>query len=102
MANIFRPGSWLKGTPIPNTESQGTAHSSSKTRAVTTSEPKDRVAVSAEGVSLTTRSGSVQDQIGVRAYFKWLQAGQPQGNDSQFWLEAEREILEEMQTGKRD
>jgi hypothetical protein len=34
---------------------------------------------------------SRQDQIRVSAYYKWLQAGGPDGRQLDFWCEAERE-----------
>ena len=37
---------------------------------------------------------SVED-IRVRAYRKWEAAGQPVGDGVQFWLEAERELIQE-------
>ena len=32
------------------------------------------------------------EQIRARAYFLWEQAGKPDGDGIQFWLEAEREL----------
>jgi hypothetical protein len=34
-----------------------------------------------------------EQNIRERAYFKWLEAGCPDGNDNEFWLSAERELL---------
>jgi hypothetical protein len=33
------------------------------------------------------------NEIRQRAYQKWLAAGQPEGNGTRFWLEAEQELL---------
>lgn len=35
----------------------------------------------------------IEQDIRERAYFKWLEAGCPDGHDNEFWLSAEREIL---------
>ena len=32
------------------------------------------------------------ERTSVRAYFKWQEAGCPQGQDVHFWLEAEKEL----------
>lgn len=34
-----------------------------------------------------------EDQIRNLAYYKWLDAGQPNGRDIEFWTEAEKEYL---------
>lgn len=34
-----------------------------------------------------------EDEIRLRAYQKWEDAGKPSGDDLGFWLEAERELL---------
>jgi hypothetical protein len=36
-----------------------------------------------------------EDRIRQRAYELWLQSGQPEGSEMEFWLRAEREIKEE-------
>jgi hypothetical protein len=36
---------------------------------------------------------NTQEQIRVAAYYKWLQAGKPAGNDLDFWRDAEREHM---------
>ena len=33
----------------------------------------------------------LQDRIRNAAYFKWVEAGRPAGQDVEFWLEAEEE-----------
>jgi hypothetical protein len=38
----------------------------------------------------------IQEQITIRAYELWQQAGCPHGNDKAHWLQAEREILLEL------
>jgi hypothetical protein len=47
-------------------------------------------------VSQTTRLGEKMDEfvqnVRVLAYFKWEKAGKPEGNDLQFWLDAENEL----------
>jgi hypothetical protein len=35
----------------------------------------------------------MEDQIAVVAYFKWIDAGRPEGRDVEFWLEAEKEVV---------
>jgi len=35
-----------------------------------------------------------------RAYFLWEQAGQPEGKDQEFYLEAERQLQEELDKEK--
>lgn len=34
-----------------------------------------------------------ENEIRLRAYFNWLDAGCPQGRDVEFWLDAEREWI---------
>ncbi len=36
-----------------------------------------------------------EDDIRARAHQLWERAGKPDGNDRQFWLEAERQLKEE-------
>ena len=38
------------------------------------------------------RPAPSEEQIRSRAYYLWIQAGQPEGDGVQFWLEAEREL----------
>ena len=40
-------------------------------------------------------SGLSQREIECRAYRLWEQAGQPQGRDKEFYVEAERQLKEE-------
>jgi hypothetical protein len=40
-------------------------------------------------------SGLSQHEIECRAYRLWEQAGQPQGRDKEFYVEAERQLKEE-------
>lgn len=44
---------------------------------------------------------SIQDRIAERAYFRWVEAGQPPGHDIDYWLTAEHEILTEIATLRR-
>jgi hypothetical protein len=37
---------------------------------------------------------AMDERIRARAWQLWDEAGQPQGSDEQFWLEAEKEIRE--------
>jgi hypothetical protein len=54
-------------------------------------------AATADKISLSsgrtpTRPTPSEDQIRARAYFLWEQAGRPEGDGAQFWLEAEKEL----------
>jgi hypothetical protein len=49
------------------------------------------------GVGFTSRLRSLKgdemnDRIRQRAYELWLQSGEPEGSEMEFWLQAEREI----------
>jgi hypothetical protein len=35
------------------------------------------------------------NEIRVRAFRRWTEAGKPDGDGSRFWLDAERELLQE-------
>lgn len=39
------------------------------------------------------------DDIRLRAYLKWESAGKPPGDGVPFWLEAERELVDEQHSG---
>jgi hypothetical protein len=39
-------------------------------------------------------------KIGEIAYFKWLDAGCPEGMDVDFWLEAEKEFEQKLKSGE--
>jgi hypothetical protein len=41
-------------------------------------------------------AGPSEDEIRIRAHQLWELAGRPQGNEDQFWLEAERELREKL------
>jgi hypothetical protein len=41
-------------------------------------------------------AGPSDDQIRARAHELWEQAGKPDGRPDDFWLEAERQLKEEM------
>jgi hypothetical protein len=54
-------------------------------------------AAAADKVSLNNtktprRPGPNEEEIRARAYFLWEQAGRPEGDGTQFWLEAEKEL----------
>jgi len=53
-------------------------------------------AEAAESVNLgpwtPPRSGPTEDEIRARAHALWEQAGRPDGDGVQFWLEAEKEL----------
>ena len=36
---------------------------------------------------------NIYEETALNAYYKWLNAGQPNGKDKEFWLEAEKEII---------
>lgn len=44
------------------------------------------------GARTPPRQGPTEDEIRVRAHALWEQAGRPEGDGVQFWLEAEREL----------
>lgn len=50
-----------------------------------------------EAPAATTDGNGLREEIERRAYFKWREAGCPDGQGDRFWLEAEREVLEERQ-----
>jgi hypothetical protein len=53
----------------------------------TKTKPTKTVGLSAED------HARIQEQITIRAYELWQQAGCPHGNDKSHWLQAEREVL---------
>lgn len=48
--------------------------------------------VSLNSAKTPRRPGPDEEQIRTRAYALWEQAGRPEGDGLQFWLEAEREL----------
>ncbi|OAI45852.1 hypothetical protein AYO44_02305 [Planctomycetaceae bacterium SCGC AG-212-F19] len=40
------------------------------------------------------------DKIAMRAYEKWCKRGQPIGNPEQDWMDAERELMQEVGRGQ--
>ena len=48
--------------------------------------------VSLNSTKTPHRPGPSEEQIRARAYALWEQAGRPDGDGTQFWLEAEREL----------
>jgi len=42
------------------------------------------------------------DQIRVRAHQLWEQAGKPEGREDEFWHQAERELEQMEEIGKRE
>jgi hypothetical protein len=46
------------------------------------------------GARLSSRVSVSQQEIQVRAYYKWEAMGKPIGKDLKFWLEAQRELLQ--------
>lgn len=41
--------------------------------------------------------GPTDDEIRIRAHQLWEQAGKPKGRESEFWHQAERELMKEQQ-----
>jgi hypothetical protein len=93
MANIFRPSTWLRGKnrPEPTSPSPAPArtHSGGVREATTDVYNDEEVAVTASS------NASLHEQIEQRAYFLWCEAGCPTGQDVNYWLAAERELLDE-------
>jgi len=61
--------------------------------------PKKRPseATSRMGGAVTARPRSItHEEIAVRAHSLYAQAGYPQGRDVEFWLEAERQLREDL------
>jgi hypothetical protein len=84
MVNLFRPDTWGRRAA----EELSVAGAVPSPR-MTTKSPLPR---SAAAVS-TNDPGSLRDSIQQLAYYKWKQAGCPEGQDDRFWLEAEQELL---------
>lgn len=98
MVNIFRPSTWLptarreqktEGDRSPAADSHETAFAEDKDQ-----QPPQLTAPPVQQIPLRQR-------IEERAYQIWCEAGCPIGEDSRHWLQAEREILEEMNRGKQ-
>jgi hypothetical protein len=47
-----------------------------------------------ESVQVQKGTAKSQEVVRVHAYQKWEAAGKPNGNGINFWLEAEREVLQ--------
>ncbi len=48
----------------------------------------------ASGHKDRTATVASAEEVRIRAYRKWESAGKPAGNDIQFWLEAEKEMVQ--------
>ena len=92
MVNIFRPSTWL---PARRPSAAGDADHVEATDQGDVMEMTEPVAKSAPKFQKP-----LQERIEERAYRKWLAAGCPGGRDVQFWLDAEREVLEEIHQDK--
>lgn len=55
----------------------------------TPAEASDTVSL---GPRTPPRAGPTDDEIRARAYALWEQAGRPDGDGAQFWMEAEKEL----------
>ena len=51
--------------------------------------------------SRTTKAQPTQEEIALRAYHIFLERGGAPGNETEDWLRAERELLEESKKSKR-
>lgn len=90
MANIFRPSTWLRPRSNEGEGRSQTAEPDLERRAVGA---QDSASISdSRGRSAGLRGA--RDRIEERAYFLWCEAGCPSGQDVDYWLAAEREILE--------
>lgn len=92
MVNIFRPSTWL---PARRESAAGDADRVESIDQGDVMEMAQPVARTAPRIQKP-----VQERIEERAYRKWLDAGCPGGQDVQFWLEAEQEVLEEIHQDK--
>jgi hypothetical protein len=56
----------------------------------------DALSEAATGSGTISRRGApvTLNAISQRAYAKWVAAGQPEGDGSRFWLQAEEELLQ--------
>lgn len=94
MPNIFRPSSWLRtksndDAPAPrNSDRSEREESASEYGAETTI--SSRVS---EPAPIPT--APLKERIEIRAYQKWCDDGCPVGKDVEYWLAAERELLDE-------
>jgi hypothetical protein len=59
-------------------------------RTTTPAEAADRASLNT--VKSPNRAGPSEELIRARAYYLWEQAGRPEGDGVQFWLEAEQEL----------
>ena len=59
-------------------------------RTTTPAHAADRVTLN--NTKTPRRPAPSEDQIRARAFFLWEQAGYPEGDGVQFWLEAEKEL----------
>lgn len=87
MVNIFRPSTWLPA------RRQGDSRENEQTEASETGNVLEMPTVTHAPPAKIQRP--LHDRIEELAYHKWCAAGCPPGQDMQFWLEAERELLEE-------
>jgi hypothetical protein len=58
-----------------------------------------RATSSANSVTSQQQHGAMsipRDRIAMRAYEKWCKRGRPHGSDKQDWIEAEKELMAEM------
>ena len=67
---------------------------------VTKAPPRPRKASSMENGHRSTKPSNgnaalapIPDEVRVRAYYKWVSAGCPSGDGSDFWFEAESELM---------
>lgn len=93
MANIFRPSTWLRG-PRSEPETSPSRGGHGSTAAAEEKGPVLAVELAANPPT------APREEVERRAHRRWCDAGCPAGRDHEFWLAAEREVLEELQKSR--
>jgi hypothetical protein len=95
VANIFRPGYWLRAlTAAPKAQTYDASASADSNVA------EGRGPGAGPSTDAVERSQSLAERILLRAYRKWCEAGCPSGREVEFRALAERELLEEIHHGR--
>lgn len=102
MANIFRPSTWLRSkaeTPITREQALTRSHTGGTQETATELDEPETSELESRGApaEVEITEPSMRERIEQRAYFLWCEAGCPNGDDVNYWLAAEKELLEESQ-----